>query len=173
MTSNKKKKYGIPNSTKKNTAPPAVKESSYGEELLAWSVIPMQREPRKAKILIASTLGFLGLVYYVSYWDLLWVGIAALLILGSFNSFIFPARYRFTTEGVEHKAGLSRVFKTWSSFARLVKVDDGIMLSHGRSKLRNRLNPGLFIYFGDDNSKEVILIAEKYVGHKEQTNVEG
>lgn len=139
-----------------------------GEELLTWTVSPMQRDPRKAKIFIASTLGFLALVY-VAYWDLRWVAFAALLMVGAFNNFIFPSRFRFTTIGVEQRAGLGYFFKPWTAFLKVVKFKDGVQLSHGKGKMRNRLNPGMFVYFGEDNSSEIIRVVEKYINQESQT----
>jgi len=167
--SKKKKKPGAETLATK----PKEEGSHHGEDILAWSVVPMKREPQKAKILIGSTLVFLLLVYYVSYWDLMWVIVAALLLVASFSSFLFPARYRLTTKGVEQKAGLSNVFKPWDTFIKAVKYKDGILLSHGRSRLRNRLNPGLFLYFGDNNSEEVLRVVEQYLSGDNQVIIKG
>lgn len=126
---NKKSAALEPRGNKGNTKkqePPAPRK---GEELLAWTVSPMQRDPRKAKIFIASSLGFLALVY-AAYWDLRWVAFAALLMVGAFNSFIFPSRYRLTTIGVEQRAGLAYFFKPWTAFLKVVKFKDGVQLSH-------------------------------------------
>lgn len=165
---NKKSAALEPRGNKGNTKkqePPAPRK---GEELLAWTVSPMQRDPRKAKIFIASSLGFLALVY-AAYWDLRWVAFAALLMVGAFNSFIFPSRYRLTTIGVEQRAGLAYFFKPWTAFLKVVKFKDGVQLSHGKGKMRNRLNPGMFVYFGEDNSNEIIEVVEKYITEGQTT----
>ncbi|MBS3951236.1 MAG: hypothetical protein KGZ53_11350 [Peptococcaceae bacterium] len=141
-----------------------------GEELLAWTVSPLRRDPRKAKIFFASTLAFLALVY-VAYWDLMWVAFATVLMVGAFNNFIFPSRYRLTTVGVEQGAGLGYSFKPWSAFLKVVKFKDGVQLSHGKGKLRNRLNPGMFVYFGEDNSSEILRIVDKYISQESQTTL--
>jgi len=141
---------------------PPKPDSSRGEELVAWTVRPMQSEPRKAKIFVASTVAFLALVYF-AYRELLWVVFTAFVIVTAFNSFVFPSRYRLTTLGVEQKAGLINTFKPWSSIAGVAKFKDGVQLNHGRGKMRNRLNPGMFVYFGEDNSSEILRIVEQYV----------
>lgn len=148
--------------TKKQALPTPNKR---GEELLAWTVSPMRRDPRKAKIFLASTLAFLALVY-VAYWDLRWVAFAALLMVGAFNNFIFPSRYRFTTLGVEQRAGLGYFFKPWSAFLKVVKFKDGVQLNHGKGKMRNRINPGMFVYFGEDNSSDILRVVEQYISQE-------
>ncbi|MDP3488434.1 MAG: hypothetical protein Q8S19_10995 [Bacillota bacterium] len=169
-TKNKKKTSGLEtrdtrSNTKKQELPTPNKR---GEELLTWTVSPMRSDPRKAKIFLGSTLAFLALVY-VAYWDLRWVAFAAFLMVLAFNNFIFPSRYRFTTLGVEQRAGLGYSFKPWSAFLKTVKFKDGVQLSHGRSKMRNRINPGMFVYFGKDNSSEVIKVIEAYINQERQS----
>ena len=171
MATKKKKKTSGPearenqSSTKKQDQPASSKR---GEELLAWTVSPMRRDPRKAKIFLLSTLAFLALVY-VAYWDLRWVAFAALLMVGAFNNFIFPSRYRLTTTGVEQRAGLGYFFKPWTAFLKVVRFKDGVQLSHGRSKMRNRLNPGMFVYFGEDNSSKILEVVERYITQETQS----
>lgn len=164
------KKKSVSKTADKKSAPSKTsvrQDDSKGQELLAWAVTPMQKDPRKARMFIIGNLLFVGMVV-IAYGDILWVGLTVLLLTVAFHSYIFPSRYRLTTVGVEQKITFTSLFKPWTSIVKFAKAPDGVQLYYGHSKMRNRLNPGPFIYFGKDNSSAVLSIVEKHVNSPER-----
>lgn len=151
----KRKKPGAPAPDKRDEK----QVDPEGKVLLQWTVSPFQREARKAKIFTISVLAFL-LLLFALYREILWVLFAAVLIIGSFNSFLFPSHYRLTTNGVGIKTGLNQTFKTWADYGRVKHFPDGVFLG---LKVGKKSRYGHFLYFGDNNSENILAIVEKHM----------
>lgn len=136
-----------------------------GRVLLRWSVSPFQRESRKARIFTVSTLGFLVLLFAL-YRDILWVVFATVLIVGTFNSFLFPSHYRLTTTGVGIKTGLNQTFKKWGDYEKVKKFPDGVYLGLNVGKKGRH---GHFLYFGDSNAEDILATIEKYMSSRDSS----
>ncbi len=119
-----------------------------GEEIMSWSVTPMMYDRRRAVILGLSTLAFVLLVF-IAYSDFFWPGVALVLSLVSFSSFIFPNHYKLTTTGLLYRNGAAVVFRPWDRIARYRQAADGVYLVMHKTVRTRILGPGVFLYYGE------------------------
>ncbi len=128
-----------------------------GKELLSWRVHPLLEQKRKGTILVLSSIGFLGLVAYAGF-ELVYILVSAIIIVGAFGSFVLPSTYVLTDQGIKFRNGANILERKWTAFGSYQVYADGIQLFYKGKGLRERILRGIFVYYGEqpDKVKEII-----------------
>lgn len=137
-----------------------------GEEIMGWSVTPMKYDRRRGYILGMSTIAFVILVY-IAYRDFFWPGMALLLSMISFSSFIFPNHYKVTTKGLLYRNGAAVVFRPWNRVARYKAADDGVYLVMHKTVRTRILGPGVFLYYGEVDRARLHDVLSRFIPRAE------
>ena len=85
---------------------------------LAWTAHPARRRPRDLALVAAALFLTTGAVL-VSFESLFMTGLAAVIVVLSITSFLFPTHYRLTDEGVEERRLGVRRARRWAELRRL------------------------------------------------------
>lgn len=85
---------------------------------LAWTAHPARRRPRDLA-LVAAVLFLTAGAVLLSFGSLFMTGLAAVIVVLSIGSFLFPTHYRLTDEGVEERRLGMRRARRWAELRRL------------------------------------------------------
>jgi len=85
---------------------------------LAWTAHPARRRPRDLA-LVAAVLFLTSGAVLLSFESLFMTGLAAVILVVSVGSFLFPTHYRLSEEGIEERRlGVKRA-RRWAELRRL------------------------------------------------------
>jgi hypothetical protein len=85
---------------------------------LAWTAHPARRRPRDLA-LVAAVLFLTAGAVLLSFESLFMTGLAAVIVLLSIASFLFPTHYRLSDEGIEERRLGMRRARRWADLRRL------------------------------------------------------
>lgn len=89
-----------------------------GSVSLVWTAHPARRRPRDLALVAAVLFLTTGAVL-VSFESLFMTGLAAVILILSIASFLFPTRYRLSDEGIEERRLGVRRARRWAELRRL------------------------------------------------------
>jgi hypothetical protein len=85
---------------------------------LAWTAHPARRRPRDLALVAAALFLTTGAVL-VSFESLFMTALAAVIVVLSIASFLFPTHYRLSEEGIEERRLGMRRARRWADLRRL------------------------------------------------------
>jgi hypothetical protein len=119
------------------------------ETLLSWRIHLLRRDSSRL-----SVLGFVLLFAFITVWlmfhSLLPAVVAVLLLLGATSEYLFPVRYRITTEGVHADALTSRLALRWKDAKRCIPDPMGIIMTPLAAPSRLDAFRGVLLRFAPD-----------------------
>lgn len=130
------------------------------EELIAeWSVLRSRQEPKKVGIFIAFVIAInallLGFYRDIYIHHPVFVVLGNIILIGSISDFLFPSRFRLTTEGAECRNLLTKKKIPWQDVRNCYLCNDGIKLSPLTRQNRLENFRGFMLLF-NNNKEEVI-----------------
>lgn len=119
------------------------------ETLLSWRIHLLRRDSSRLPV-----LGIVFLFAFITIWLMFHSPLpavaAVLLLLGATSEYLFPVRYRITTEGVYADALTSRHALRWKEVKRAVPDPMGIILTPLASPSRLDAFRGVLLRFAPD-----------------------
>ena len=140
-------------------------ESEAAPGKIRWRVHPLTENAWRSILLVAIILAACyGVWSWTGYGGLVLLAFAFLIV--SMAPYIFPARYRMDSEGLEVIFLGVRSFRGWEEYRNFYPHDVGVHLSPFREL--TRLDPfrGNFIRFSPGNRDEVIKFLDRYIDRK-------
>lgn len=122
---------------------------------LVWTAHPARRRPRDLALVAAVLFLTTGAVL-VSFESLFMTGLAAVILVLSVASFLFPTRYRLSDEGIEERRmGVSRA-RRWAELRRLEIGPGAALVSpFARKSWLDRTRGFLLLFDGADRQAVV------------------
>ena len=132
--------------------------------ILAWTAHPARRRPRELALVAAVLFLTTGAVL-VSFESLVMTGLAAVIVLVSIATFLFPTHYRLTDEGVEERRlGLRRA-RRWADLRRLEIGPGAALVSpFARKSWLDRSRGFLLLFDGADRQAVVDELRRRMEG---------
>jgi len=124
-----------------------------------WSVHRIRQEPRKMRIFVILLIAgnaLLLLIFREIYLNYPFFAVLGnLILIGSISDFLFPVKFRLTTEGAEYKNFIMKKRITWQDVRNCYLSEEGIKLSplSRTSRLENFRG---FVLLFNNNKEEVI-----------------
>lgn len=122
---------------------------------LAWTAHPARRRPRDLALVAAVLFLTTGAVL-VSFESLFMTGLAAVILIVSIASFLFPTHYRLSDEGVEERRLGMRRARRWADLRRLEIGPGAALVSpFARKSWLDRTRGFLLLFDGADRQAVV------------------
>ncbi len=122
---------------------------------LDWTAHPARRRPRDLALVAAVLFLTTGAVL-VSFESLFMTGLAALILVLSVASFLFPTHYRLSEEGIEERRLGVRRARRWADLRRLEIGPGAALVSpFARKSLLDRTRGFLLLFDGADRQAVV------------------
>jgi hypothetical protein len=130
---------------------------------LRWRVHPLRQNPRKTVLLVLILAGILAIVQ-MSFGDLLWTAVSAVLLCGWLARYFFPTTYECDDAGIRVRfLGFVRE-RRWEEFRRCEVYRTGIYVSpFARANILDNFR-GLFILFENNHDEVVEFVRGKIKG---------
>ena len=130
---------------------------------MSWVVHPLVTEYRKSAFAVVVIAAFCAAVYAVSK-ELWWVFLSAVVLLAAVKDHFLPVRYTIDERGVTKTVlGFSRSW-SWSRVKRVVKTEDGLLLSRYPRPHRFEATRGFYLRFGEQDPEPIVEFIKKRVG---------
>jgi hypothetical protein len=122
---------------------------------LDWTAHPARRRPRDLALVAAVLFLTTGAVL-VSFESLFMTGLAAVILLLSVASFLFPTHYRLSEEGIEERRMGVRRARRWGELRRLEIGPAAALVSpFAKKNLLDRTRGFLLLFDGADRQAVV------------------
>jgi hypothetical protein len=122
---------------------------------LVWTAHPARRRPRELALVAAVLFLTTGAVL-VSFESLFMTGLAAIIVLVSISSFLFPTHYRLSEEGIEERRLGVKRSRRWADLRRLEIGPGAALVSpFARKSLLDRTRGFLVLFDGADRQAVV------------------
>ena len=137
-------------------------ENSQPQTLLEWQVHLRKENPQRMPLLLLSFVIAGGCVWGI-FGSPLPALVAIILLIGSTNEYLFPIKYRLTTEGIHADSLTGRNFLKWKEIKRSIPAGKGTILTTLETPSRLDNFRGIHLRFapngeqGDRNSAMDIL----------------
>jgi hypothetical protein len=122
---------------------------------LDWTAHPARRRPRDLALVGAVLFLTTGAVL-VSFESLFMTGLAAVIVIASISSFLFPTHYRLTDEGIEERRLGMRRARRWGDLRRLEIGTGAALVSPFASKSWLDRTRGFLLLF-DGADRQVVV----------------
>lgn len=131
---------------------------------LAWTSHPARRRPRELALVAAVLFLTTGAVL-VSFESLFMTVLAAVIVLLSIASFLFPTHYRLTDDGIEERRFGMRRARRWADLRRLEIGPGAALVSpFARKSWLDRSRGFLLLFDGADRQAVVAELKRRMEG---------
>jgi hypothetical protein len=122
---------------------------------LTWTSHPARRRPRDLALVAAVVFLTTGAVL-VSFESLFMTGLAAVIVILSIASFLFPTHYRLSEDGIEERRLGVRRSRRWAELRRLEVGPGAALVSpFARKNLLDRTRGFMLLFDGADRQAVV------------------
>jgi len=131
------------------------------KELYRWNIWLFPRRPLVSALVVGSLIVSILLAYW-AFPQVLFVAVAALMLLNRLAPYLFPMECILTEKTAGYKAFLAKDIRPWNNLVTYYEFPDGVLLSHDDRSIRGRLREGLFLYYYPDksNKDEILSIVQ-------------
>ena len=130
---------------------------------LAWTAHPARRRPRDLALVAAVLLLTTGAVL-VSFESLFMTALAAVIVVLSIGSFLFPTHYRLSEEGIEERRLGMRRARRWADLRRLEIGRGAALVSPFARKSWLDRSRGFLLLFDGADRQAVVAELERRMG---------
>lgn len=130
---------------------------------LAWTAHPARRRPRDLA-LVAAVLFLTAGAVLVSFESLFMTALAAVIVVLSIASFLFPTHYRLSEEGIEERRLGMRRARRWVDLRRLEIGRGAALVSPFARKSWLDRSRGFLLLFDGADRQAVIAELERRIG---------
>ena len=130
---------------------------------LAWTAHPARRRPRDLALVAAVLFLTTGAVL-VSFESLFMTALAAVIVVLSIASFLFPTHYRLSEEGIEERRLGMRRARRWVDLRRLEIGRGAALVSPFARKSWLDRSRGFLLLFDGADRQAVIAELERRIG---------
>ena len=132
-------------------------------EILSWSSHPLRKSKRKTVFLVAFMLLVWVLVFFVSGFSFLLLGLAVVVLMSSLASYFFPTRYELTQDLVRVKFLGTRKERRWENFKSFYPDKNGVFLSSFARPTRLENYRGLYLRYDGEQDRVLAYVKSKVV----------
>lgn len=130
---------------------------------LAWTAHPARRRPRDLALVAAVLFLTTGAVL-VSFESLFMTALAAVIVVLSIASFLFPTHYRLSEEGIEERRLGMRRARRWVDLRRLEIGRGAALVSPFARKSWLDRSRGFLLLFDGADRQAVVAELERRIG---------
>ena len=130
---------------------------------LAWTAHPARRRPRDLALVAAALFLTTGAVL-VSFESLFMTGLAAVIVVLSIGSFLFPTHYRLSEEGIEERRLGMRRARRWADLRRLEIGRGAALVSPFARKSWLDRSRGFLLLFDGADRQAVVAELKRRIG---------
>ena len=133
---------------------------------LAWTAHPARRRPRELALVAAVLFLTTGAVL-VAFESLFMTALAAVIVVLSIASFLFPTRYRISDEGIEERRLGMRRARRWVDLRRLEIGRGAALVSPFARKSWLDRSRGFLLLFDGADRQAVVAELRRRMGEGE------
>ena len=130
---------------------------------LAWTAHPARRRPRDLALVAAALFLTTGAVL-VSFESLFMTALAAVIVVLSIGSFLFPTHYRLSEEGIEERRLGMRRARRWADLRRLEIGRGAALVSPFARKSWLDRSRGFLLRFDGADRQAVVAELKRRIG---------